>query len=302
MAQLSLLNDLGRAGDLSSFTISPLLEVGAYEMMWAEENTTWKKIADKFRENPNTLPSGFVPKTDARSMAEKILKMIRSQGVDRFGVRINRGGEYPSKLRNAQNPVELLYFRGMWDLVETRCVAVVGSRRVSDLGKKRTEKLTKLLVKDGFTIVSGLAEGVDTVAHTTAIKEGGNTIAVIGTPIHEYYPRENKKLQEFIAQQHLLISQVPVFRYSRQDYRLNRGFFPERNKTMSAITEATIIVEASNTSGTLIQARAALYQGRKLFILESCFQNKELRWPEDLEKKGAIRVKEYEDIKNVLSP
>ena len=80
----------------------------------------------------------------------------------------------------------------------------------------------------------------------------------------------------------------------------NRLFFPERNVTMSALTEATVIVEAGETSGTLIQARAALHQGRKLLILESCFQNRALTWPERFEKKGAIRVRDYDDIKRAL--
>ena len=91
-------------------------------------------------------------------------------------------------------------------------------------------------------------------------------------------------------------------RYESQDYRYNRVFFPERNKTMSALTEATIIVEAGETSGTLIQARAALQQGRKLFILDNCFKNPDLTWPEKYAKKGAIRVRDYDDVRNALSP
>ena len=99
----------------------------------------------------------------------------------------------------------------------------------------------------------------------------------------------------------LLISQVPIRRYEKQDYRCNRLFFPERNVTMSALTTATMIVEAGETSGTLIQARAALQQGRKLFILDSCFKNKGLTWPHSFASKGAIRVTDYDDIKVHLS-
>ena len=85
-----------------------------------------------------------------------------------------------------------------------------------------------------------------------------------------------------------------------QDFRSNRIFFPERNVTMSALTEATIIVEASDTSGTLIQARAALAQGRKLFILDSCFHNSSISWPAKYEAQGAIRVRDYDDIRKHL--
>jgi DNA processing protein len=162
-------------------------------------------------------------------------------------------------------------------------------------------QLVKALVKDNFTIVSGLASGIDTVAHETAIEVGGRTIAVIGTPLSHAYPKDNAELQRKIAREFLLISQVPVKRYEGQDYRRNRLFFPERNITMSALTEATIIVEAGETSGTLIQARAALHQGRKLFILDSCFR-KRLNWPQKFADKGAVRVVDYDDIRKHLSP
>jgi DNA processing protein len=221
--------------------------------------------------------------------------------VTRYGVRVHGAGEYPQKLRDAAHPIELLYYQGWWDLAESRSVAVVGTRQPTPDGIARTQRLVKALVKDNFTIVSGLAAGVDTVAHETAIAEGGRTIAVIGTPLSHSYPRENAALQRKIATEYLLISQVPVKRYERQDYRKNRLFFPERNITMSALTEATIIVEAGETSGTLIQARAALHQGRKLFILDNCFQ-RGLSWPQKFADKGAVRVVYYDDIRKHLSP
>ena len=167
-------------------------------------------------------------------------------------------------------------------------------------GRRNTRKLVELLVRDKFTIVSGLASGIDTEAHNAAIDNNGLTIAVLGTPLTHYYPPENSELQKKIASDYLLISQVPYHLYEQQDYRRNRFFFPERNITMSALTEATIIVEAGESSGTHIQARAALHQGRKLFILDSCFQNPQLSWPHKFEKMGAIRVKEYSDIRREL--
>jgi DNA processing protein len=280
--------------------ISPLKEMGAYEALWAKSETTFSSLAAKFREHPDYLPSDFVPEYEAQYFSELVRGMLRDRGIVKFGIRIHRAGEYPEKLRDAQDPVELLYYRGWWDLVETRSVAVVGTREPSQQAVENTARLVKLLVKDEFTVVSGLARGIDAAAHTAAIGAGGKTIAVIGTPIDQVYPKENNVLQEGIAQNYLLISQVPVFRYSKQDYRRNRTFFPERNKTMSALTEATIIVEAGATSGTLIQARAALRQGRKLFILESSFQNPDLTWPHEFESLGAIRARKYEDIRNVL--
>jgi DNA processing protein len=125
---------------------------------------------------------------------------------------------------------------------------------------------------------------------------------VLGTPICEYYPPENRDLQRKIADEHLVISQVPIVRYSRQHHRANRFFFPERNATMSALTEATIIIEAGETSGTSVQARHALKQGRKLFILDSCFHNLSITWPAKFVEQGAIRVSEYDEIKDYLAP
>lgn len=280
--------------------ISPLKEMGAYEALWAKPDTSFASLAAKFREHPEYLPSDFVEEFEAQYFSDMVRGMLRDAGIVKFGVRVHRAGEYPKRLRDAEDPVELLYYRGWWDLVETRSVAVVGTREPSPQAVQNTERLVKLLVKDGFTVVSGLARGIDASAHASAIQAGGKTIAVIGTPLNHVYPRPNAALQEGIAQNYLLISQVPVYRYSKQDYRRNRTFFPERNKTMSALTEATIIVEAGQTSGTLIQARAALRQQRKLFILEASFQNPALTWPHEFESLGAIRVRKYEDIRSVL--
>ena len=185
---------------------------------------------------------------------------------------------------------------GALDLLSSRSVSVVGARKASLEGRKRAEKLAWLLVENGFTVMSGLADGIDTAAHKAAIKAGGNTIAVIGTPLNETYPKTNARLQAEISKNHLVVSQVPFYHYSTHDYRWNRSFFPERNKTMSALSQATIIVEASDSSGSLTQAKAAIAQDRKLFILDSCF-GKGLSWPEEFLKKGATRLK---DISQVL--
>ena len=286
--------------DFESRAISPLKELGAYEALWDQKGTSFKKIAEMHRARPGSVPSDFVPESRAYEFADRVRDLLAKAKIDEFGVRVHGAGEYPQRLRDAAHPVELLYFRGWWDLIATRSVAVVGTRNPSKEGVARARRLVKGLVADKFTIVSGLASGIDTIAHTTAIEFGGWTIGVIGTPISEVYPKENAELQARIANEYLLISQIPVWRYSQQGPRGNRLFFPARNVTMSALTEATIIVEAGETSGTLIQAHAALEQGRKLFILDSCFRNSNLTWPEKLAKKGAIRVTEYEDIRRHL--
>jgi len=280
--------------------INSTLELGAYEYMWSQKGTSFRSIAEKFREAADSRISDFVPEERALETGLRVIGRIQETLDDRFDIRVHGELDYPRRLRDATHPVELLYFQGIWDLVETKSVAVVGARKASDDGLKRTRQLVKALLQDEFTIISGLAAGIDTAAHETALAEGGRTISVIGTPLGHVYPKQNAKLQKQIADEHLLISQIPIERYEAQTFRTNRFFFPERNKTMSALSIATIIVEASDTSGTLIQAREALKQGRKLFILNSCFENPNLTWPERFAKQGAIRVRDYDDIRREL--
>jgi DNA processing protein len=277
-------------------------EIGAYEYLWKQPTSNTKRLAELFESNPGQLPSDLVDEATALEVAREVIDQLAKRGIRRFGIRINGTLDYPNRLRDATEPVELLYFLGSWELAESpRRVAVVGTRQVTAEGAARTRKLVRGLVQHDFTIVSGLAQGVDTIAHQTAIEEGGRTIAVIGTPISEVYPKENAELQRRIASDFLLISQVPVLRYKAQGPKGNRLFFPERNKTMSALTQATIIVEAGQTSGTLIQAKAALDQGRKLLILESNFSNPAITWPARFEKLGGRRVADLDDILRELA-
>ena len=294
--QLALSKDRGPI----TAPISPRLEMGAYEALWLREGAWFTNIAEKFAAHPEALPSDFVSRTEAAERADEVLRLFAQAGIDRFGVRINHAGDYPEKLRQARHPVEFLYYRGVWELTERRSVAVVGARKASAEGMARAKKLARAFSDRGFVVVSGLAAGIDRAVHEAALEAGASTVAVIGTPISACYPPENRELQDRIAREHLLISQVPVLRYHRQEPPRNRYFFPERNVTMSALTEATVIVEASDTSGTLTQARAALHQGRKLFILSSCFDVPGLTWPSRFEKQGAIRVRDFDDLWGAL--
>ena len=279
--------------------ISPLRELGAYEALWLEPKASFKTIAERFERDPAALPSDFVPPARAEQAYREAIAVLTKFGVNRFGIRIHGAGDYPASLRDAKEPVELLYYRGAWELAYSPCVAVVGTRQPSEEGVRRAQRVTKLLVEGGFTVVSGLATGIDTIAHQTAMQLDGRTIAVLGTHIGASYPKENKSLQSEIAARHLVISQVPILRYERDgatNPTANRWFFPERNKTMSALTRATIIVEAGETSGTLVQARAALQQGRKVLLLDSLFERPGLTWPAKFVEQGAIRVRAAEDI------
>ena len=300
MTQSSFVNTTGGT-DVAPGAINATMEVGAYESLWLKSGATFKRIADQIAAAPGSRASDHIPHKEAMEVGTRVIKRLRETLDAWFDVKVFGEIGYPTKLRDAQYPAELFYYQGSLDLIAAKSVAVVGTRKPSDDGIARTKKLVRSLLKDNFTIVSGLAQGIDTAAHTAAIEDGGQTIAVLGTPIHRAYPAANRTLQSQIAEHHLLLSQVPVERYEAQpDVRQNRWFFPERNKTMSAISEATIIIEAGNTSGTLVQAREALRQGRKLFILNSCFERGDLSWPEKFEKAGAIRVRDYDDIRRKL--
>lgn len=281
---------------IDSDTIKPAMELGAFEALWAKEIFSFKQLREKLIAKNAELPSALVDKQLAKTFYEKAVAQLHAAGIEHFGIRVEGTLDYPTKLQDADYPLVLFYYRGIWDLVFTRGVSVVGTRKPSEEGIKRTQRLVKELVAAGFTIYAGLAAGIDTAAHQTAIACGGKTVAVTGTPLWMYYPKENAALQEEIAKHHLLISQVPLVSYKDKDIRFTRMFFPERNKTMSALSEATIIVEAGETSGTLIQAKAALKQGRKVFILNSNFENPQLSWPHKLQQAGAIRAYNTQDI------
>ena len=288
--------------DFARRAVSPFLELGAYESLWDEQSASFKSIARLFAKRTGAIPSDFVEQSRANFYANDVHRRLKDAGVVNYGIRIHGAGDYPERLRVAEYPIELLYFQGWWELVNSpRSVAIVGTRKPSFNGLARARSLVKALVQDDFTIVSGLATGIDTAAHKAAIEYGGRTIAVLGTPLSKTYPVSNVKLQNEIAENHLLISQVPVKRYDNQSNpTANNFFFPERNITMSSLTDATIIVEAGETSGTLVQARHALKQGRKVLILENNFRSTELKWPHLFEERGAIRVADYDDIRRQL--
>lgn len=283
-------------------TVSTFDEMVAYETLWALPNESLKTISETFKSN-KVLPSKILAQKKDMFTIPKLTEEIRKFFSHKSGFSVSICGDfqYPYKLQDARYPIELFYYKGDIGLLESRCISVVGARKCSEEGKRRTKKLVKGLVEHGFTIVSGLALGVDTVAMSTAIECKGKTIGVIGTPIDLYYPKENQELQDKVAKEFLLISQVPFYRYEKEPFKSKRNYFPQRNETMAALSEATIIVEASDTSGSLTQARAAIAQNRKLFILNSCFENKEITWPKKYEEKGAIRINALDDILQEMS-
>lgn len=187
-----------------------------------------------------------------------------------------------------------LYIEGDKRLLTTGVrVSVVGSRKVSPQGVKRAQSFSEALVRHGITVVSGLAEGVDTVAHESALAAGGRTIAVLGTPLSQAFPAKNKELLETIKREHLAVSQFP------EGYGYKKENFPRRNRTMALISDATVIVEASEKSGTRHQGWEALRLGRLVFIMENVAENAELTWPREMISYGA-QVLRRDDLPEIL--
>jgi len=166
-----------------------------------------------------------------------------------------------------------VFVAGNTSLLNRHCVAVIGARKASEMGRRRARKLGAQLAAAGVVVVSGLAEGIDTEALTGAMEAGGSVVGVIGTPIEQAYPASNKALQEAIYRDHLLISQFPT------GQRVFPSNFPARNRTMAALSDASVVIEASDTSGTLHQAAECQRLGRWLVIAKSVADDPGLNWP-----------------------
>lgn len=185
---------------------------------------------------------------------------------------------------------KVLYLRGDRQLLTMRPkVSVVGSREASEEGIRRTSKLARQLAEAGVVVVSGLARGIDSVAHRAAM-ECGHTIGVLGTPLDQVYPRENASLQAAIGRDHLLCTQFAA------GMAVQRSNFPRRNRTMALIVDASVIVEAGDSSGTLSQGWEALRLGRPLFLMKSVVERPGLSWPAEMIGYGARVLTNVEDV------
>jgi DNA processing protein len=188
---------------------------------------------------------------------------------------------YPDNLRAVHDRPPLLFVSGRLIAQDSRAVAVIGTRSPSPLGLRAARQTAEHLVASGFTVVSGLAAGIDTTAHTAALEANGRTAAVIGTGVRRSYPPQNAALQRTIAERGAVISQF------WPDAAPTRGSFPLRNATMSGLALATVVIEASPTSGARIQARRALAHGRPVFLYRQVLAE---AWAQDLAQRAGTQV------------
>lgn len=209
---------------------------------------------------------------------------------------VKKGDKVYSKLlAETKDAPPFLFLKGNVHLLDEKSVCVVGSRNASNESMKKTERIVKSLIQRNIVVNAGLAKGIDTATHRSALENGGRTIAVIGTPINQYYPKENKELQKEIEEKGLVVSQFPPCN------SVNRWNFPTRNATMSGISLATIIMEAGETSGALKQADYALKQGRDVLIPQSAVDNPSIMWPKKYVAKGAHAFRTLKEALEILN-
>lgn len=204
--------------------------------------------------------------------------------------------DYPETLRNIDDAPVVLYIKGEIQREDKFAIAVVGSRKYSFYGRVTAEKLSSELSSMGFTIVSGMARGIDTLAHTAAIKSGGRSIAVLGSGIDVPYPPENKGLMEKISDSGYVMSEFPP---GTQPDREN---FPRRNRLISGLSLGVLVVEAASDSGSLITASCAAEQGKEVFAVPGNINSVNSAGTNELIKNGAKLVQNVGDIIEELAP
>ena len=198
--------------------------------------------------------------------------------------------EYPDVLKAIHDPPLALYVRGGFQPADGHALGMVGSRKATHYGLNVADRMAYQLAQTGFTIVSGLARGIDTAAHQGAIKAKGRTVAVLGAAIDQLYPPENAELADVIAQSGALISEYPLGRQA------DRQTFPYRNRIISGLSQGVLVVEAGFKSGSLHTADAALEQGRSVFAIPGRIDHPAARGTNRLIKNGAKLVDNVGDI------
>jgi DNA processing protein len=222
---------------------------------------------------------------------EKVWKKIESQNIH---ILTWEDEAYPQRLKEIDQPPPVLYIRGEYLPDDLFAVAIVGTRRVTPYGRQITEELSSFLVANGITVISGLARGVDSIAHQTALKAGGRTIGVLGSGVDKIYPPEHRALAEKMMSQGAIIS----------DYAPgtppDASNFPPRNRIISGLSLAVVVIEAGETSGALITAEFAAEQGREVFAVPGSILAPQSKGTNKLIQNGALPLLSVNDLMQAL--
>jgi DNA processing protein len=202
--------------------------------------------------------------------------------------------EYPSELKDLAIPPAELYAIGRADVLSKPRVAIVGTRNSTAYGERITRSLTRALVRAGVTVISGMARGIDGAAHRTALEEGGDTVAVLGTGIDVPYPVGHRQLHRAIAERGLVVSENPP------GMKAHKGAFPKRNRIIAALAPVTIVVEAGFRSGALNTASQALELGRTVAAVPGPIDSEQSRGSNQLLRDGAVLIAATDDALTLL--
>lgn len=222
---------------------------------------------------------------------EKLWAKIEAQGIK---ILTWADEAYPQRLKEIDQPPPVLYIRGDYLLDDVFAVAVVGTRRVTAYGRQITEELAAFLAANGITVISGLARGVDAIAHQSALKAGGRTIGVLGSGVDKIYPPEHRALSEKMIERGAILS----------DYAPgtppDASNFPPRNRIVSGLSLAVVVIEAGETSGALITAEFAAEQGREVFAVPGSILAPQSKGTNKLIQRGALPLLSVDDLMQAL--
>ena len=222
---------------------------------------------------------------------EKVWERLQSLGIS---VLISADEAYPRRLKEIDQPPPVLYLRGSLYPEDGWAVAVVGTRRITAYGRQVAEEVAGMLARNGVTVISGLARGVDSVAHQAALSAGGRTLAVLGNGVDQVYPPEHRRLADEIIENGALISDYPP------GTRPDASNFPPRNRIISGLSMAVVVVEAGQNSGALITAAFAADQGREVFAVPGNINAPHSRGTNRLIQDGAHPLLDPQEILEVL--
>ncbi|MED1741806.1 DNA-processing protein DprA [Bacillus swezeyi] len=228
------------------------------------------------------------------SNVKRLIRAYQADGVDMIAI---SSPDYPPSLKMIHDPPPVLFLKGHKKLLDQhRLIGIVGTRNPSSYGKRAAAYLARELSKKDWTIVSGLAKGIDGLSHQESIRSNGTTIGVIAGGFNHLYPRENRQLAEQMAEDHLLVSEhLP--RTKPQKWH-----FPMRNRLISGLTEGIIVIQGKEKSGSLITAYQALEQGREVFAVPGSIFDRNSLGPARLIQEGAKLVCDINDILSELPP
>ena len=217
--------------------------------------------------------------------------------LDKAGIKVYtfQDDDYPARLREIFDYPPIIYLKGELSLQDEWCIAVVGTRRATVYGKQVTQEIVENLARNKITVVSGLARGIDTIAHRAALEAGGRTVAICACGLDSVYPPENAALARSIVENGALISEYPLGAKPRADN------FPRRNRIMSGMSLGVLVIEADEISGAVITAHMALEQNREVFAVPGSILSPMSRGTNTLIQEGAKLVRNCTDILEELN-